>query len=57
MNLSLRHDDAPGATQRPVAFVAGIYVRALYRRRLLGLRFLRLLSNQGTPIVVSHGCG
>lgn len=63
MNLSLWQDYVPGATQRPVAFEEGIYVpvpdrpRLLGWRFLLGLRFLRLLSNQGTPVIVSHGCG
>ena len=54
---SLRHDDVPGAKQSPLAYVEEIDGRAPNRRRLLGLRFLRLLSNQGTPVIVSHGGG
>ena len=57
MNLSRRQDYVPIAPQRSVTFVAGTYAWAPYRRRILGLRFLRLLSNQGTPVIVGHGCG
>lgn len=36
MNLSLRHDYVPGATQSPVAYVEGIYVREPYRQQGIG---------------------
>jgi aminoglycoside 6'-N-acetyltransferase I len=36
MNLSLRHDYVPDATQSPVAYVEGIYVKAEYRNKDVG---------------------
>lgn len=36
INLSLRYDYVPGATQKPVAYVESIYVRAAYQRQALG---------------------
>lgn len=36
MNLSLRHDYVPGATQSPVAYIEGIYVKENYRKQGLG---------------------
>lgn len=36
MNLSLRDDYVPGATQSPVAFVEGIYVKEPYRTQGVG---------------------
>jgi aminoglycoside 6'-N-acetyltransferase I len=36
MNLSLRYDYVPGATQSPVAFVEGIYVRPEYQKQRVG---------------------
>jgi aminoglycoside 6'-N-acetyltransferase I len=36
MNLSLRHDYVPDATQSPVAFVEGIYVKNEYRHQGVG---------------------
>lgn len=33
MNLSLRYDYVPGATQSPVAYLEGIYVREPYRKQ------------------------
>ncbi|MEO0409360.1 MAG: aminoglycoside 6'-N-acetyltransferase [Cyanobacteria bacterium P01_A01_bin.135] len=41
MNLSLRRDYVPGATQSPVAFVEGIYVRAPYRQQGVGALLIR----------------
>jgi len=41
MNLSLRQDYVPGATQRPTAFVEGIYVRAPYRHQGVGTALIR----------------
>lgn len=40
MNLSLRTDYVPGATQKPVAYVEGIYVRAAYQRRGIGKQLI-----------------
>ena len=36
MNLSLRSDYVPGATQSPVAFVEGIYVKPEYQKQRVG---------------------
>jgi aminoglycoside 6'-N-acetyltransferase I len=36
MNLSLRHDYVPDATQSPVAYVEGLYVKAEYRKQGVG---------------------
>lgn len=36
MNLSLRYDYVPGATQSPVAFVEGIYVKPEYQKQGVG---------------------
>jgi aminoglycoside 6'-N-acetyltransferase I len=36
MNLSLRYDYVPDATQSPVAYVEGIYVKAEYRKQGVG---------------------
>lgn len=36
MNLSLRSDYVPGATQSPVAFVEGIYVKPEYQKQGVG---------------------
>ncbi|MGD1855010.1 MAG: aminoglycoside 6'-N-acetyltransferase [Leptolyngbyaceae cyanobacterium] len=41
MNLSLRRDYVPGATQSPVAFVEGIYVRAPYRHQKVGTALMQ----------------
>jgi aminoglycoside 6'-N-acetyltransferase I len=41
MNLSLRHDYVPGASQKPVAFVEGIYVRAPYRHQGIGTALIQ----------------
>jgi aminoglycoside 6'-N-acetyltransferase I len=36
MNLSLRSDYVPGATQSPVAFIEGIYVKPEYQKQGVG---------------------
>ncbi|MEM7063465.1 MAG: aminoglycoside 6'-N-acetyltransferase [Cyanobacteria bacterium P01_B01_bin.77] len=41
MNLSLRQDYVAGATQSPVAFVEGIYVRPLYRHQSVGTALIQ----------------
>ncbi|MEM9486333.1 MAG: aminoglycoside 6'-N-acetyltransferase [Cyanobacteria bacterium P01_F01_bin.116] len=41
MNLSLRRDYVAGATQSPVAFVEGIYVRASYRHQRVGTALIQ----------------
>ena len=41
INLSLRYDYVPGATQSPVAFVEGIYVADAYRKQGVGRRLLQ----------------
>lgn len=41
MNLSLRRDYVAGATQSPVAFVEGIYVRAPYRHQQVGTALMQ----------------
>ena len=41
MNLSLRHDYVPGAEQRPVAYVEGLYVRAAFQQQGIGRRLIQ----------------
>jgi aminoglycoside 6'-N-acetyltransferase I len=41
MNLSLRSDYVPGATQRPVAYVEGIYVRNDYQKQGIGAALIQ----------------
>ena len=41
MNLSLRQDYVPGATQSPVAYVEGIYVRSAYRHQRIGTALIQ----------------
>jgi aminoglycoside 6'-N-acetyltransferase I len=41
MNLSLRYDFVPDATQSPVAYVEGIYVKAEYRQQGVGTALLQ----------------
>ncbi|MDZ8054140.1 MAG: aminoglycoside 6'-N-acetyltransferase [Aulosira sp. ZfuVER01] len=52
MNLSLRYDYVPGATQSPVAFVEGIYVKSEYRQQGVG-RYLIQYAQQWAR---EHGC-
>lgn len=41
MNLSLRYDYVPGATQKPVAYIEGLYVRAAYQGQGIGRQFIQ----------------
>lgn len=41
MNLSLRYDYVPGATQSPVAYVEGIYVEDEYRKQGIGTKLIQ----------------
>jgi aminoglycoside 6'-N-acetyltransferase I len=41
MNLSLRYDYVPDATQSPVGYVEGIYVKAEYRDRGVGAALIQ----------------
>lgn len=41
MNLSLRSDYVPDATQSPVAYVEGIYVKAEYRKQGVGTALIQ----------------
>ncbi|NHC34484.1 aminoglycoside 6'-N-acetyltransferase [Scytonema millei] len=41
MNLSLRYDYVPGATQSPVAYVEGIYVEDEYRKQGVGTKLIQ----------------
>lgn len=41
MNLSLRYDFVPDATQSPVAYVEGIYVKAEYRKQGVGTALIQ----------------
>lgn len=41
MNLSLRHDYVPGATQSPVTYVEGIYIKDEYRKQGVGSLLIR----------------
>lgn len=42
MNLSLRYEYVPDATQSPVAFVEGIYVKDEYRNQGIGKALIQL---------------
>lgn len=41
MNLSLRYDYVPDATQSPVAYVEGLYVKAEYRKQGVGAALIQ----------------
>ena len=41
MNLSLRYEYVPDASQSPVAYVEGIYVEAEYRKQNIGARLIQ----------------
>jgi aminoglycoside 6'-N-acetyltransferase I len=41
MNLSLRYDFVPDATQSPVGYVEGIYVKAEYRKQGVGTALIQ----------------
>ncbi|BAU07132.1 N-acetyltransferase [Fischerella thermalis CCMEE 5330] len=53
MNLSLRNDYVPGATQSPVAYVEGIYVKDEYRKQGVG----KSLIHYAQKWALEHGCG
>lgn len=52
MNLSLRSEYVPGATQSPVAYVEGIYVKDEYRKQGVGT----YLSQYAERWALEHGC-
>ncbi len=52
MNLSLRTDYVPGATQSPVAYVEGVYVQPAYQQQGVG----RALINQAEAWARQQGC-
>ncbi|BAS60077.1 Aminoglycoside 6'-N-acetyltransferase (plasmid) [Leptolyngbya boryana IAM M-101] len=52
MNLSLRSDYVPGATQSPVAFVEGIYVKPDYQKQGVG----KALIQYAEQWAQAHGC-
>ena len=52
INLSLRYDAIPGATQKPVAYVEGVYTRPELRRRGGG----KLLIEQAEKWAENQGC-
>ena len=52
MNLSLRTDYVPGATQSPVGYLEGIYVNPTHRHRGVG----RALIEQAERWTRQQGC-
>ena len=52
INLSLRYDLIPGATQKPVAYVEGVYTCPEFRRQGLG----KLLIEQAEVWAQQQGC-
>ncbi|BAZ06606.1 aminoglycoside 6'-N-acetyltransferase [Calothrix sp. NIES-3974] len=52
MNLSLRYEYVPGATQNPVAYVEGIYIEEEYRRQGVGRYLIKFAQQWG----LEHGC-
>lgn len=52
INLSLRSDYVPGATQTPVAFVEGIYVKDEYQKQGVGT----FLIQYAQKWALEHGC-
>ena len=52
MNLSLRYDYVPDATQSPVGYVEGIYVKAEYRNQGVGAA----LINYAEQWAYEQGC-
>ncbi|MBW4434609.1 MAG: GNAT family N-acetyltransferase [Pelatocladus maniniholoensis HA4357-MV3] len=52
MNLSLRYDYVPGATQSPVAYVEGIYVKDEYRKQGVGTSLIQYAQKWG----LENGC-
>jgi aminoglycoside 6'-N-acetyltransferase I len=52
MNLSLRYDYVPGATQSPVAYVEGIYLKEEARKQGIG----RYLIQYAEKWALENGC-
>lgn len=52
MNLSLRYEYVPGATQSPVAYVEGIYVKDEYQKQGVG----KYLIQYAERWALEHGC-
>lgn len=52
INLSLRYEYVPGATQSPVAFVEGIYVKSQYRNQGVGTYLMKYAQKWARE----HGC-
>lgn len=52
MNLSLRYEYVPGATQSPVAYVEGIYVQDEYRKQGMGTYLIQYAERWA----IEHGC-
>ena len=52
MNLSLRYDYVPGATQSPVAYVEGIYVEDEYRKQGIGTKLIQFAQQWA----IERGC-
>ncbi|KOP27255.1 GCN5 family acetyltransferase [Hapalosiphon sp. MRB220] len=52
MNLSLRYDYVSGATQSPVAYVEGIYVKDEYRKQGVGKFLIQYAQKWG----LENGC-
>ena len=48
MNLSLRYEYVPGATQSPVAYLEGIYVQDEYRKQGMGTYLIQYALTVGT---------
>ncbi|AFY87332.1 MULTISPECIES: aminoglycoside 6'-N-acetyltransferase [Cyanophyceae] len=52
INLSLRYDYVPGATQSPVAYVEGIYVEDEYRKQGIGTKLIQFAQQWA----IERGC-
>ncbi|OUL33503.1 GNAT family N-acetyltransferase [Nostoc sp. T09] len=52
MNLSLRYEYVPGATQSPVAYIEGIYVKSEYRKQGVGTYLIQYAQQWARE----HGC-
>jgi aminoglycoside 6'-N-acetyltransferase I len=52
INLSLRSDYVPGATQNPVAFVEGIYIKDEYQKQGIGRSLIEYAEKWATE----RGC-
>ncbi len=52
INLSLRYEYVPDATQSPVAYVEGIYVKPEFRKQGVGTKLIRYAEQWA----LAHGC-